>query len=1013
MQTLRDRVRGFRRVRAGVAGLVIALTAAPAVAQATDGAQRGERAGAGESDHPAGSATAAGPAEGLPALDVRSRAAEQPADPAGTPAARAALLDSLGLQGVFEADPVTGTPRVVARLDGFLTPPSGADPAAIALGYVREHAAAFGLEPADLATLRLSRDYTDVEGTTHLAWAQVAGGIEVFENGLIANVAEDGRLINVMGSPVPGIDRLRTPEPELGAAEALARARSNAGARGPLPALRDRSGAADRLTRFAGGDQARLVLFAAPDGVQLAWRVSANVSSTERYDYAIDASTGDVLVRENTVDFLSAQVWQYAPQIHQVCPECSAPAGTQSATAMPSDWFETAGPSNLQQGAYARVYTDVDDNNSPDSPFANCPECGSIPASSGGGTAAAAWHYAFVANPRAASGHLSDNCFTIFPQCSWSVTTNPSFDFGFGWRDNLRQNGTQVFYYVNRFHDWLEAAPFGFTSAAGNFEGVDAVNAEILDGANSDTSAGAIPGTPDLQHVNNANMSTPADGSPPRMQMYLFLELGGGSVPESNGGDDASVIYHEYVHGLSNRLVLDAQGNPALRSHQARSMGEGWSDWYALDFLEGSDYDETDTTTDHGEMNMGVYVQGGDIHSLRTEGLDCIRGSGTDPDCPGTTGAGSGGYTLGDMGRVVGQPEVHADGEIWAQALWDLRQRFVTDLGGGTFNGAGITAVRNLITRGMELAPPDPSFLEMRNAILQADKTIYGGANRNRIWAVFARRGMGFFATDEGSADTRPRQDFERPPKCKFIDCGSLTGVVRERASNNPVANALVEVVGPGTLSDRTDANGVYVIDDVPPHVYRFVEASKAGYRPTTAKNVTVGTGASSLNFKIYRDWLAVNAGGQVTAFSPPDFSGFGCGPAAGFDTSLASGWGSSNIAPQDPSLPGGAKSATVQLPRSIDVTRFAVDPGATCGDDDSASTERLRIETSANGTSFTTVGTFIYSAADNHRLNEFAPAAPIPGVTHVRVTMLQRQGGGQSGLNFMDLSEVQAYGEP
>ncbi len=116
--------------------------------------------------------------------------------------------------------------------------------------------------------------------------------------------------------------------------------------------------------------------------------------------------------------------------------------------------------------------------------------------------------------------------------------------------------------------------------------------------------------------------------------MYLFADISGSATPESNGGDDASVIYHEYTHGLSNRLVLDSSGSPALRAFQSRAMGEGWSDWYAMDYLEGHDLDETDTA-DNGEMNMAVYVMGGDIHNLRTEGLDCNRGSGADADCPG------------------------------------------------------------------------------------------------------------------------------------------------------------------------------------------------------------------------------------------------------------------------------------------------------------------------------------------------------------------------------------------
>ena len=29
---------------------------------------------------------------------------------------------------------------------------------------------------------------------------------------------------------------------------------------------------------------------------------------------------------------------------------------------------------------------------------------------------------------------------------------------------------------------------------------------------------------------------------------------------DANGGDDASIVYHEYTHGLSSRLITDAAG---------------------------------------------------------------------------------------------------------------------------------------------------------------------------------------------------------------------------------------------------------------------------------------------------------------------------------------------------------------------------------------------------------------------------------------------------------------------
>ena len=103
-------------------------------------------------------------------------------------------------------------------------------------------------------------------------------------------------------------------------------------------------------------------------------------------------------------------------------------------------------------------------------------------------------------------------------------------------------------------------------------------------------------------------------------------------------------------------------------------------------------------------------------------------------------------------------PEVHADGEIWVQTLWDLRTRMIADHGAGP----GIDRARALVTDGLRLAPANPSFLDMRNAILQAD-TNRGFGDRDRIWAVFAARGMGFRAWTTGNLDTDAVQDFSLP----------------------------------------------------------------------------------------------------------------------------------------------------------------------------------------------------------------------------------------------------------
>ena len=70
-----------------------------------------------------------------------------------------ALSKRLGAGAVIDIDPLTGTPDEVSARTA-LTRPSGRSAAAIALGFVREHLAAFGLDDADLGTLVKVRQYT-------------------------------------------------------------------------------------------------------------------------------------------------------------------------------------------------------------------------------------------------------------------------------------------------------------------------------------------------------------------------------------------------------------------------------------------------------------------------------------------------------------------------------------------------------------------------------------------------------------------------------------------------------------------------------------------------------------------------------------------------------------------------------------------------------------------------------------------------------------------------------------
>ena len=131
---------------------------------------------------------------------------------------------------------------------------------------------------------------------------------------------------------------------------------------------------------------------------------------------------------------------------------------------------------------------------------------------------------------------------------------------------------------MNKYHDHLKAAPIGFTAAAGNFEGKDAVSTQPDDGANT------ANGLPDGNHVDNANMSTPADGQSPTMQMYLFHQPGAKYPSEdpfiaSNGGDDKPPAW---LHNLKAQPRVEVQVAGDRRPATARVLERGDPDFERL-----------------------------------------------------------------------------------------------------------------------------------------------------------------------------------------------------------------------------------------------------------------------------------------------------------------------------------------------------------------------------------------------------------------------------------------------
>jgi extracellular elastinolytic metalloproteinase len=792
----------------------------------------------------------------------------------------------------------------------------------------------------------------------------------------------------VQGSPVSGLAALAAKAPSSSLSASAARARAAANVHGHLTAdarvTSSRRGSSARTT-WSNADYAQKVWFLTPAGLRPGWSTYAQTTNGS-FQHVVDAATGRVLYRRSTMAEANGDDYVYDNY-----PGAARGGTRRVVNFIQRGWLKKS--ATFLKGNSVTAFSDINDDD-----LIQGAEKTPVP-----GTRKGAQFKLRPFGPGA-----SGFCET------WVCTWNPKV--AFSWQQNRKADATNAFYLASNFHDYLKRAPISFTPAAGNFEaaGGDAVSLNTLDGADTDS------GMPDGAHIDNANMSTPPDGIAPTMQMYLFhipgaddtFDNGDPFVP-TTGSFDASVLYHEYTHGLSNRLVVDANGNSTLNDIQPGSMGEAWSDYYATDYLVSHGF--LKDTAKAGELLEGKYVGAG-AHLIRTMAIDCPVGATTKGCTSGFDGVTKGGYTYGDFPDVVGSAEVHGSGEIWGQTLWDLRTQL------------GHKLTDSLVTRAMSISADDPSFLDMRNAILKADLVGYGNRDRATIWKVFAHRGMGFFAGAINGADQAPAEDGHVPPTSNPHD-GEVSGTVTDPTTGLPVAGAVVQVTGQGTqYSTLTDSDGEYAIFNLVTGTYAKVAASGPGYlgdaHPGTAVRVDdFNPATDATDFSITRDWAASSGGGAVADFDGPDFSSAGCGPNEVIDTSLGTGWVTAAGVAGEPTNTFIPKSITIKLPEPVDVSSFQVDPGQPCGTGNSSSTGQLLIETSPDGLTWTTAAepTFPSDFSANGHLNEVDPSAGSTNVLYVRATIESNQvpapysvncpGGGFGGCQYSSLAEFAVFG--
>jgi hypothetical protein len=169
-------------------------------------------------------------------------------------------------------------------------------------------------------------------------------------------------------------------------------------------------------------------------------------------------------------------------------------------------------------------------------------------------------------------------------------------------------------------------------------------------------------------------------------------------TPLQRDGDlDSDIVYHEYGHGLTWRMIGRMNGP------LAGAIGEGMSDTLALLLNDNNDVIGEYSASDPAGIRRNPYT-----NYPRTYA--------------NVTGAG-----------------VHNDGEVYAAIGWRMLQNF---------KGAAVPdpnrVLLGYLVEGMNFTPAQPTYEQMRDGILQA---VTDSTQACLVWDAFADFGVGVGAT--------------------------------------------------------------------------------------------------------------------------------------------------------------------------------------------------------------------------------------------------------------------------
>ena len=563
-----------------------------------------------------------------------------------------------------------------------------------ACNHIQDIQSVLGLSASQTVDYLADEDYqTTSDGSVSVHLQQTYRGLKIFEATQVVRFTPNGALADTLGETI-SVDRVLDTIPQVSIAEAVLKAARHVATPGddehnqvdsfgePLhcstidltgvsfEVMQEFPGASDQKTYFKPGPfddriKANLIWFPLDNDLRLAWEIEICLPDSEgHYRIMIDADDGSVLYCHQRMQWAAGR-----GNVYQV-------DGGQSRRIIdfprPLEDYGLPIPQDLP----------------PEMPDD------------------------WIGSTRSEGNNVRAHLGATGPAIEGdNLAGLVSFDPASATGDD--QKVLNIFYYNAYMHDYFYL--LGYRESDGNFQQDNLGRGGVAsDRVDARAHSGPVTGT--------ANMRTPIDGLNPVMNMGLVTST------NRHTAFDSSVVFHEFMHGITNRLVGGPANDRALEQPQSGGMGEGWGDYIACTI------NQTDT--------VGSWVVD------RALGIRGFRYDSSFPDHFGDLGSGR-------------YDQVHNIGEIWCATLLDMNRRI-----------GSVLAVQ-LVVDALKLSPASPGFLDMRDAILAAldnrhaaniiDAGEHADAQQG-IWAAFSGFGMGPNAQSKGASLSGIVADFNPPP---------------------------------------------------------------------------------------------------------------------------------------------------------------------------------------------------------------------------------------------------------